>query len=314
MVKMSRILSLDTSNYTTSACVFDTQCGIVWENRIMLPVKEGECGVRQNDAVFLHTKNLPFLFKDIDCFDIDFVAASCCPSERENSYMPCFTVGTSLAASLSSILKKEYYYCSHQKNHILSALYSANKTVLLNRRFLAYHISGGTTDICLCTPSESGVFSVKKIGGTADISCGQLIDRTGVSLDLPFPCGKHIEKIACGNISGKIRIKNNDGFYNFSGFQNKTQQMLHNNCEKNEIASYTLDVVYSFIMDSVKYFRNKFGDLPVIMSGGVMSNKQISNSVLTNSESVYFSDPRYSVDNALGTALMCAYDKGLLNG
>ncbi len=311
---MSKILSFDTSNYTTSACVFDTQCGIVWENRIMLPVKEGECGVRQNDAVFLHTKNLPLLFKDIDYYDIDYIASSRCPSERENSYMPCFMVGTSFAATLSSLLNKECYECSHQKNHILSAIYSANKTDILKDSFLAYHISGGTTDICLCTPAKTGVFSVEKVGGTADISCGQLIDRTGVSIGLPFPCGKHIQQIACDEMCGKQKIKNNGGFYNFSGFQNKTQQMLQNGCEKSQIASYTLDVVYSFILDSVKYFRNKFGNLPVIMSGGVMSNKQISSAVVSNLNDVYFSNPRYSLDNALGTALMCAYDKGLLNG
>ena len=311
---MSKILSFDTSNYTTSACVFDTQRGIVWENRIMLPVKDGECGVRQNDAVFLHTKNLPILFKDIEHYDVDFIASSCCPSERENSYMPCFMVGTSFASTLSLLLKKEHYECSHQKNHILSAIYSANKIEILNKKFLAYHISGGTTDVCLCTPTKNGVFSVDKIGGTADISCGQLIDRTGVCIGLPFPCGKHIQELSDGKLSGKQKIKNNDGFYNFSGFQNKTQQMLQSGCEKSQIALYTLDIVYSFIIDSVNYFRTKFGDIPVIMSGGVMSNKQISSAVVATLKDVYFSNPRYSLDNALGTALMCAYDKGLLNG
>ena len=90
--------------------------------------------------------------------------------------------------------------------------------------------------------------------------------------------------------------------------------MLQSGCEKSQIALYTLDIVYSFIIDSVNYFRTKVGDIPVIMSGGVMSNKQISSVVAATLKDVYFSDPRYSLDNALGTALMCAYDKGLLNG
>jgi len=285
----------------------------LWENRIMLPVKEGECGVRQNDAVFLHTRNLPHLFEKIGQFDFDYVAASKCPSERENSYMPCFTVGTSVATTVSSLLNIPYYECSHQKNHICSALFSANKTDLLKDSFLAYHVSGGTTDVCLCTPSDTGVFSVTKVGGTADISCGQLIDRTGVGLGLPFPCGKHIQEIAGKALSGNIRIKNNDGFFNFSGFQNKTQQMIDCGIDASEVALYTLDVVYSFLLDSVKYFRGKYGNLPVIMSGGVMSNKQISGAVVSCLDNVYFSDPRYSVDNALGTAFMCAYDRKLYN-
>ena len=183
---MSKILSFDTSNYTTSACVFDTKNGIEWENRILLAVKQGECGVRQNEAVFLHTKNLQHLFDNVPEYNFDAVVSSVCPSERENSYMPCFNVGISFAKTISSLFNVEYYGASHQKNHICAALYSCNKLSLLNSPFIAYHISGGTTDVCLCAPSEKGVFNVSKIGGTGDISCGQLIDRTGVMLGLGF--------------------------------------------------------------------------------------------------------------------------------
>ncbi len=311
--KMSKILSFDTSNYTTSACVFDNERGVIWENRTMLSVANGECGIRQNDAVFLHTKNLNTLFDNFDVTDIDYVVASRCPSERENSYMPCFTVGMSFAKVISNILKVPFFSYSHQKNHICAALYSAKKLDLLKTSFIAYHISGGTTDVCLCEPFDDGGFCVKKIGGTLDISCGQLIDRTGVNIGLDFPCGKHIEQLADkSNILGKVKIKNSNGFYNFSGFQNKTEQMYTLGHSKEQISSYCLDVVYSFLKDSISYFRSEYGDLPVLLSGGVMSNQIISELARATINDLYFSEPYYSIDNSLGCAVLCAYERGLI--
>lgn len=310
---MSKILSFDTSNYTTSACVFDTSRGVVWENRTMLTVASGECGIRQNDAVFLHTKNLNTLFDDFSINDIDFVVASKCPSERENSYMPCFTVGVSFAKVISNILGIPFYSYSHQKNHICAALFSSGNIDLLKKSFIAYHVSGGTTDVCLCEPAENN-FTVKKIGGTADISCGQLIDRTGVNIGLQFPCGKQIEQISDKKlITGKVRIKNSGGYFNFSGFQNKTEQMFASGADNTEIASYCLDVVYSFLKNSIKYYRECYGNLPVILSGGVMSNNIITELLCQEANDLYFSKPNYSVDNSLGCAVLCAYERGLLN-
>lgn len=308
---MSRVLSFDTSNYTTSACLFDSETGVVWENRMMLPVAKGMCGVRQNDAVFLHTKNLESLFRDFDISDIDFVAASKCPSERENSYMPCFNVGLSFASVISSLFGVPFYTCSHQKNHIASALYSAEHTELLDAPFLAYHISGGTTDVLLCTPSKNA-FDVVQVGGTADISCGQLIDRAGVMLDLQFPCGKYIDSLSSGDLKDNIKFTVRDGMYNFSGFQNKVQKLFETSHNEREVADFVLSVVYSFIVNSVQYFRSIHGDLPIIFSGGVMSNSHISSKIVGQLGKVYFSKPRYSVDNALGTAYMCLKEKGLI--
>lgn len=309
---MSKILSFDTSNYTTSACIFDTKYGIVWENRIMLPVTTGKCGLRQSEAVFLHNRNLSTLFNDVSQFKIDYVAASCCPSERTDSYMPCFTVGTSFASALSKLLGVPLYMCSHQKNHIGAALYSGGCTQLLKGDFFAYHISGGTTDVLLCK-STSNYLQISKIGGTADISCGQMIDRAGVALGLPFPCGKHLQEKADGNLNGKIKIAKNNFYYNFSGFENKTKDMINSGTDIKDIADYIFNVVYSFIVDSLENNRKMYENLPAVFSGGVMSNLYINKSVNENLDNVYFADSEYSSDHAVGTAFMCAFERGLLN-
>ena len=308
---MCKILAFDTSNYTTSACVLDTQAGIVWENRHMIPVKKGECGIRQSDAVFHHVKNLDFLFNNIPSFKIDCVCASRCPSERENSYMPCFTVGVSFAKSVASLLHCPLYLYSHQKNHIMAAAVSGGSAQIIKEKFLAYHISGGTTEIMLCSPNDKS-FDIRKLGGTADISCGQLIDRTGTLLGFPFPCGKYIESNAGGVLNGKIKFKEKDGLYNFSGFQNKIEKMYSENKSVSQICDYTLDVVLSFVLNSIENFRNIYGMLPVLMSGGVMSDKILTDKISENANNIYFSDPKYSVDNSAGIAWLCAAERGEL--
>lgn len=308
---MSRILAFDTSNYTTSACVYDTQAGIVWENRIMIPVESGKCGIRQSDAVFHHVKNFESLFNDILQTDIDCVCASRCPSERKNSYMPCFIVGMSYAKTISELYGLPMYSYSHQKNHIMAAAVTSGAREILKKPFLAYHVSGGTTDIMLCSPDKE-IFCVKKIGGSADISCGQLIDRTGTLLGFPFPCGKHLEKCVHGSLSDNIMFTVNDGFYNLSGFQNKAEKMYSENKCASDISNYILSVVLSFILNSIEKFRKIYGELPVLMSGGVMSNKLLSDKVSEKFSGVSFARPEYSLDNAAGVAMLCAAERGEL--
>ena len=56
---MPEFLGIDTSNYTTSAAVYNSVENKIYQSKILLPVKEGERGLRQSDAVFHHTKQLP---------------------------------------------------------------------------------------------------------------------------------------------------------------------------------------------------------------------------------------------------------------
>ena len=53
---MPEYLGVDTSNYTTSCALYDSETGSVIQKKMLLPVKEGEKGLRQSDAVFHHTR------------------------------------------------------------------------------------------------------------------------------------------------------------------------------------------------------------------------------------------------------------------
>ncbi|MDE6110729.1 MAG: peptidase M22, partial [Eubacterium sp.] len=119
-------LGFDTSNYTTSVAFFDGENII--QKKKLLEVKAGERGLRQSDAVFQHTVNMPALIKELtdECSfnSIKAVGVSTRPRNVDGSYMPCFLVGESNAVSVSSTAKVPVYKTSHQVGHILAALYS----------------------------------------------------------------------------------------------------------------------------------------------------------------------------------------------
>lgn len=109
--------------------------------------------------------------------------------------MPCFLVGLNTAkAKLAEFCGCKCYETSHQVGHILAALYSAEKLDLIKDRFLAFHVSGGTTDAVLVTPDREQILKADIVAASTDLKAGQAIDRTGVLLGMRFPCGAELEK------------------------------------------------------------------------------------------------------------------------
>ena len=158
---MSEFLGIDTSNYTTSAAIYDDEKNKAVQEKMLLPVKSGECGLRQSDAVFHHTKQissvLESLLKNSETFKA--IGVSDRPRNIDGSYMPCFLVGKNASEIISYTAKTDVFYTSHQIGHIAAALFSCGKLPLMNERFLAFHVSGGTTDCLLCTPDDQPVSS-----------------------------------------------------------------------------------------------------------------------------------------------------------
>ena len=127
---MPLFLGVDTSNYTTSTALFDSNSDTITQSKRLLPVKEGELGLRQSDAVFHHIKQLPellaTLFENADK-SISAIGVSTKPRNSEGSYMPCFLTGETVADSIGTISGVEVHKTSHQVGHILSALYSCSR-------------------------------------------------------------------------------------------------------------------------------------------------------------------------------------------
>ena len=299
------VIGIDTSNYTTSIAFFDGTGG---ENcSKLLPVKPGELGLRQSDAVFAHIKSLPELSGRLFSHvreEIRAVGVSTRPRAVEGSYMPCFLVGLSHATLLSNALHVPLVEVSHQQGHVAASLWSAGHLELMDEPHLAWHLSGGTTELLLVEP-EGKLVNCTKIGGTTDISAGQLIDRTGQLLGLPFPSGKHLDALSReAEGTDFFRVKCTDMTFSFSGMQNKVQQYYEANGDPAETAAYALRCVAYGVFHATQQARKAYPGLPVVFSGGVASNTLLRQ-VLEPLNPI-FAQPQYSTDNAMGVAVLAS--------
>ncbi len=304
-----KILGLDTSNYTTSAAIFDTSDGTVKQVKKLLPVKKGELGLRQSDAVFHHTKQLPEIITALWGDNSEIPAAvgvSVKPRGTEGSYMPCFLCGEGLADSLGAVNGISVYKTSHQIGHILAALYSADRLDLAGERFIAFHVSGGTTDCLLVEPDEENIVRATELGTSLDLKAGQAVDRVGLMLGLDFPCGQGLEALALkSGRSYKLKPAVKGGSCCLSGVENKCGKMLEAGESPEDIAMYCLQYVCAAIGEMTRYALDTRGKLPVVFAGGVMSDKIIRDRLESEFDS-YFAAPEFSCDNAAGTAVFAA--------
>ena len=297
-----RVLAFDTSNYTTSVAVFDGSPGQNVSR--LLDVEQGSLGLRQSDALFAHVKRLPEiadrLFSNLERDTLCAVGASTRPRPVEGSYMPCFLAGKTQAEVLSSVLKIPFYAFSHQEGHIAAACWGAERMDLMDREHLAWHLSGGTTELLLVKPSGCSV-SAEKIGGTTDISAGQLIDRTGKMLALGFPAGKALDALSREAVNRDVfSVKVRDSYFSLSGVQNKIEAYADK--KPAEIAGYALRCLIGAIVKATENALKKYPHCEVVFAGGVASNSMLRDRC--SALPAVFCPPSFATDNAMGTAIL----------
>ena len=305
-MKNKCFVGIDTSNYTTSAaiCTFDGE--IVANLKVPLPVREGDRGLRQSDAVFAHIKNMPALFESLGeslkGYTVSAIGVSSKPRRIEGSYMPCFLSGVSAASGMAATLHVPLYEFSHQEGHIMAAIYSSQSDV--HDSFAAFHVSGGTTEVLYCKKLVAG-FETTLVGGTKDLNAGQCIDRIGVAMGMKFPCGAEMDKLALENterIKG-IRTSVDGLFCNLSGVENLSLKAYREKNDKKLVSAYTFEYIAKSLSAITDNLLAEYGDIPVIYAGGVMSSKYITNKLVR--ERSYFASAPFSADNAAGIALLC---------
>ena len=306
------VLGIDTSNYTTSVALIDQDFEVAADNRIMLSVKKGERGLRQQEALFQHTVNLPVLLERTISPDIRSSIKAVCVSSRprpvEGSYMPCFLAGVSAAKAIALATGAEYMEYSHQEGHIAAI------DPLTEKRFLSYHLSGGTCELLLVERMEDGNeneyedgYAIEIIGGSNDISIGQLLDRTGVALGYDFPAGKAMDELAdrsneTNELTG-VRIE--DLWFNLSGLETQVLSKV-GKVKDVDLVSDLFRKVERLLVKETEVAIKKTGLSQVVFAGGVSKSSYIREGLRKNfnknNSNIIFGE--LSEDNAVGTALL----------
>lgn len=304
-------LGIDTSAYTCSLALIDDNEKLIWEKRELLNVPKGDRGMAQSEALFQHIQTLPKLVEAIPAQYWKMIKAagvSISPRPVKGSYMPVFIAGQSAAAMLGSSLQIPVYHTTHQEGHIAAGIHTAGGPQ--NTRFLAVHLSGGTTELLAVDLVELGRYQVIILGGTTDLHAGQFIDRVGVRLGLSFPAGKELEKLALRSSPGSASLLPSSvkGYeLSFSGVESAAQRLIQTEKKPADIARAVEGCVSRTI---VKVLEKALAetDLPeVLFVGGVSSNKFIRSDIekrLAKRADFYWADPKLSTDNAVGIAII----------
>ena len=311
---MSRwYLGVDTSNYRTSAALFDAETG-AWHNAgRLLDVPAGSIGLRQSDALFQHTLHLHEMIARLpqeNCREIRAVCVSTRPRAVEGSYMPCFLAGVNTARSAAHLLGVPLYECSHQQGHLAAAALSAQAfDWLFGGALYAWHLSGGTTELLHVQPGADGLPQADCIGGTTDLAAGQLVDRAGALLGLAFPAGAALEKLAEQEPdTAFFRPRVQERRFSLSGMENKIKEQAARGTAPAEIAAFTIRTICAAVENATaQAIREK--KLPVLCAGGVMSNRMIQRR-MAERFGARFAEPRLSGDNAVGAAVLAAVQHG----
>lgn len=306
------VVGLDTSCYTTSAAAVTVDGEVIASCRKLLPVPEGKRGLRQSEMVFIHTKQLPErmeeLAEQIRGMEIAAVCASARPRDDEASYMPAFHVGDAQARSLAALLGVPCFASTHQRSHVRAAMVDSG---VAPGNLLAVHLSGGTTEVLSLIDDK-----LTLLGGTLDLHAGQVVDRTGVALGLPFPAGPHLEALARkGHSEARLPANLADGDLSchFSGAETRVQQWIaKGELSREDIAAEIYDLLARTVSRMIVAASKKTSVRQVLIAGGVASSALFRELVTARTEKrdrglrVCFGKPEYSGDNAVGAALIGA--------
>ncbi len=299
------VLGLDTSCYRTSAALAEDGV-ILAESGELLQVPDGARGLRQSEMLFQHVKRLPGLVEAVMAKAlgaIRAVAVSAKPRPAEDSYMPAFLAGASVAASVAASLRVPLIETTHQQGHVRAALYGNP----LSENFIAVHLSGGTTEIL----KVGSRLEIERIGGTADISAGQLVDRIGVRLGLPFPAGPHLEILAANHAAEvSLPVSVSRLKCSFSGAEAALMRRIDGGIAPETAAAEVYSHVARTLARLVSQAVRETGFCDVLLAGGVASSALMREMLpdrlrrLNGSVRLFWAKPGLSGDNAAGVALI----------
>lgn len=236
-----------------------------------------------------------FLVSKIEKPKIDVIAVTAGPG-----LAPALWVGINFAKALAILWNIKVYPINHMEGHILSALVlplpdSENKYSVQNIQepSLALLISGGHTEINYFEK----IGKYKKLGQTVDDATGEAFDKVARSLNLPYPGGPEISKIASLARESNLQIEkvfklprpmihSGDLNFSFSGLKTAVihtiQKIKESGKEKEEIKKLiSLDfenAITEILLKKVKNALEEYNIKNLIIGGGVIANTFIRES------------------------------------
>lgn len=327
------VLGIDTSNYTTSLAITDINGTIVSDRRKLLTVKQGERGLRQSHALFQHMENLPEmilgLFGDIDKNRVGAIAASGRPRPIEGSYMPVFKTGVNYGKVVAASLGVPFFEFSHQEGHLEAV--RRHSSLSDESEYLAYHLSGGTCELLHVKNGSIGI-----LGGSKDLSFGQVIDRVGVAMGMDFPAGKQMDLIALkfrdkpdrhktkpqtGSLLKKVPV---DGLeINLSGIETQCQRELQKGSDPEALTYELFKNISACLCRLTEKAVSETGCGRILFTGGVSASRFVRDEMERSFDGkgsfkgkplmIVFGDPALSSDNAVGVAFLGGNELWQLN-
>ncbi len=306
---MKAVIGFDTSCYTTSVALVNMEGQVLLSCRKLLQVVQGQRGLRQSDGVFLHVRQMAPLveevFKAYPGIEIAGVGVASKPRDDQESYMPVFLVGDAHGRALASALGVPVFSFSHQQGHISAARIHSG---LEEKQFLALHLSGGTTEMV-----EMKDEVITLLGGSKDLHAGQLIDRVGVKLGLPFPAGPSLEKLAMEGESHALlpaSMAEKSLWCHLSGAETQLIKWIDEGMAPPNVARECFDFLSRTIAKLVLAGVKETNLHHVLVAGGVASSVLFRQLLIKRLEKAdhsitsHFGKPEYSGDNAAGIALL----------
>lgn len=306
-----KILSIETSCDETAFAVVDCKGGLtnpsfkVEESLIssQINIHRPFGGVVPNLAKREHLKNLPLIFEKIlksypNLKNIDVVAVTVGPGLE-----PALWTGINFAKDIGEKYNKPVLGGNHLEGHLYSSLLSHKEKVKLPA--IALIVSGGHTIILKMTKLSAW----KKIGETRDDAVGEAFDKVARLLNLPYPGGPEVEKLAKRGNENAIQFprpmlthRNYD--FSFSGLKTSVLYFLRDNpkVKKADVAASFQKAAVDVLVKKTLKAADEFGAETIILGGGVAANKYLKNRLSREAKrsGVKFLVPRgeFNTDNA----------------
>ncbi len=267
----------------------------------------GTIGLRQSEALFFTYKSPCDLLNELMSsreFIPQGIGVSDTPRRRPQSYMPCFAAGLLAAKAIAASHRIPLFFSSHHTGHIAAGILGTGQFEFIGEKFLAFHLSGGTTDVLLVEDLLKE--KLTQIGGSADLKAGQIVDRVGKMLGLNFPAGMSLDLLAQdSNRSFTFKSAINDGYVCLSGIENQCQRLLDRKEHPSDVAKFALLAIQEALRTMIELALKQTGCTRLLFVGGVMSNSLLRSFVQSQYDGVV-ADGEYSSDNAAGTAFLAA--------